>query len=61
MMAATGTPFDRATQMPQALPKCSETAASIRGGVARIVRQRVSRRGSFCMAAQRWMDFSYRS
>ena len=36
-MAATGTPFDRATQMPQSFPKCSETAASICGGVTRIV------------------------
>ena len=57
-MAAIGTPFARATQISQSFPKCRETAASIRGGVARIVRHRVSATGSCCMAAQRLMDFS---
>src|SRR5258708_32822719 len=60
-MAATGTPFDRATQMPQSLPKWRETAASIRGGVARIVRHLVRATGSCCLAAPRWVDLSYSS
>src|SRR5580700_7479821 len=60
-MAAIGAPFARATQISQSFAKFRETAASVLGEVARIVRHRVSTTGSCCMAAQRLMDFSYSS
>ena len=57
MIAATGTPADRATHIPKFAPNWRATVSSIPGGVARTVRQRVSHSGSCCAADQRWMDF----